>query len=313
VPSLEKPSGPVTSLDVVDGGLFTLLVDFGRPRSRSLGVPLGGAADRFALAIGNALVGNEPDACALEISLAGLTLRSEGDCACVAYGAPFEIMGPGRQLRAGATFTLHSGEQLHIGGTQKGMRCYLCVAGGFQTPLSLGSRSGLKPLSSGVQLHCATGRIPPRFIASGFEWNREPYDLRVTDGPQTCLFEAEPFYSQEFSVLPVSNRMGIRLSGSPMSVPDRELTSEPVCPGSVQVTRDGQCIVIGVDGQTIGGYPKIAQVISADVDKLAQLRPGDRIRFSRVDLAEAERLYRHKSAELTEWLTRLGTAERFEP
>ena len=87
--------------------------------------------------------------------------------------------------------------------------------------------------------------------------------------------------------------------------------SAPVCPGSVQVTRDGQCIVLGVDGQTIGGYPKIGQVIGADLDKLGQLRPGDRIAFQRVDLAEAERLYRARQAELAEWLLRLQVAESF--
>ena len=99
--------------------------------------------------------------------------------------------------------------------------------------------------------------------------------------------------------------MGLRLEGEPISLPNRELVSEPVCSGTVQVTRDGQCIVLGVDGQTIGGYPKVAQVISADLDKLGQLRPGDRIRFRWVSLAEAEDLYRHKQKELREWLLRL--------
>src|SRR5207245_3761721 len=105
--------------------------------------------------------------------------------------------------------------------------------------------------------------------------------------------------------------MGLRLEAEPLTVPDRELVSEPVCPGTVQVTRDGQCIILGVDGQTIGGYPKIAQVITADLDKLAQLRPGDSVRFRRVSLEEAEAAYRHKQAELHEWHTRLQTAEVF--
>jgi antagonist of KipI len=101
--------------------------------------------------------------------------------------------------------------------------------------------------------------------------------------------------------------MGLRLHGPALSVPARELVSEPVCPGSVQVTRDGQCIILGVDGQTIGGYPKIAQVITADLDKLGQLRPGECLRFAPVNLQEAERIYRQKQAELHEWLTRLRT------
>ena len=99
--------------------------------------------------------------------------------------------------------------------------------------------------------------------------------------------------------------MGLRLRGTPLRMPERELLSEPVCPGSVQVTRDGQCIVLGVDGQTIGGYPKIAHVISADLDKLGQLRPGDPIRFVRSSVDEARTLYRRKQSELSEWLARL--------
>jgi antagonist of KipI len=88
-------------------------------------------------------------------------------------------------------------------------------------------------------------------------------------------------------------------------MPGRELVSEPVCPGAVQVTGDGQCIILGVDGQTIGGYPKIAHVIRADLDKLGQLCPADSIRFLRLTLEEAEAIYRHKQTELHEWLTRL--------
>jgi antagonist of KipI len=108
-----------------------------------------------------------------------------------------------------------------------------------------------------------------------------------------------------FTVGPASDRMGLRLFGEPLNWPDRELVSEPVCPGSVQVTRDGQCIILGVDGQTIGGYPKIAQVISADLDRLGQLRPGDRVFFVRVRLKRAEELYCKKRAELNEWVARL--------
>ena len=83
--------------------------------------------------------------------------------------------------------------------------------------------------------------------------------------------------------------MGLRLSGPPLRLPARELVSEPVCPGTVQVTKDGRCIVLGVDGQTIGGYPKIAQVIRADLDRLGQIRPGDMVFFEQIDVAEARR------------------------
>jgi len=286
-------------------------VDHGRPRSRSLGVPVGGAADRFSLAIGNALVGNPSDAAALEISLGGPTLTAEGELACVLYGAPFEMTLGGIAWEAGRTFTLHRGEELRIGGTAAGMRAYLCVRGGLQTTVVLGSRSSLEPLRSDGCLPCQPGVIHVRHFQHEFAWDAEPRLLRVVEGPQADWFHPEEFYPGEFVVTPASNRMGIRLRGEPLTLPGRELVSEPVCPGSVQVTRDGQCIVLGVDGQTIGGYPKIAQVISADLDKLGQLRPGETIRYRRVSQEEAEASYRAKQAELREWVTRLRTAEVF--
>jgi len=284
-----------------------LIVDHGRPRYRSLGVPVGGAADRFALAIGNALVGNPPDAAALEISLNGPTLTTDSDVACVLYGASFAMTIDGSAFDAGKTFALHRGEELRIGGTPSGMRAYLCVRSGLQTPLVLDSRSSLEPLRAGAELPCQAGVIHVRHFRHDFAWNAEPRLLRVLDGGQADWFHAEEFYSQSFTVTPASNRIGLRLQGAALTLPERQLESEPVCPGSVQVTRDGQCIVLGVDGQTIGGYPKIGQVVSADLDKLAQLRPGEAIRFERATLEIAEALYCAKQAELREWLTRLRT------
>ena len=132
--------------------------------------------------------------------------------------------------------------------------------------------------------------------------------LRVLAGRQADWFKAGDFYSQAFTIRPESNRMGLRLDGRPLQIPNRELLSEPVCPGTVQVTSNGQCIVLGRDGQTIGGYPKIAQVVSADLDKLGQLRPGAVVRFERVEQEFAERLFRQRETELCNWLTRVRTA-----
>ena len=296
------------SLRVLHPGLHSLVVDFGRPSSRSLGVPVGGAADRSSLILGNAFVGNEPNTPALEITLAGPVLQADGEAGCVVYGAPFDVSTDRRRLSAGKTFTLQPGEELHIGGTERGARAYLCVHGGFECAVVLGSCSALDPVRAGEILRCRESVMGVRFARAELTGNDEPFALRVVGGAQAEWFEAADFLTQEFTVTPASNRMGLRLRGQELHPPDRELLSEPVCPGTVQVTRDGQCIVLGVDGQTIGGYPKIAQVISADLDKLGQLRPGERIRFRRVGLEEAERLYRRKQLELHEWVTRLRTS-----
>ncbi len=301
------------TLTVLRPGLYTLVVDQGRPHSRSLGVPVGGAADRFALALGNGLVANDPDAAALEVALAGPTLRADADLACVLYGAPFEISTDRQPVQMGKTFTLHAGEELRIGGTARGMRAYLCVRGGLQTPMVLGSRSSFQPLVAGAELPCLTGRTHARRLALPEE-DPTPAVLRVVEGPQADWFQAEEFYDGPgFTVAPASNRMGLRLQGRPLTLPGRELVSEPVCPGAVQVTRDGQCIVLGADGQTIGGYPKIAQVIAADLDRLGQIRPGTPVKFARVGLEEAAWLYRQRQADLRGWLSRLRTAESLLP
>src|SRR5205807_567335 len=131
--------------------------------------------------------------------------------------------------------------------------------------------------------------------------------LHVVDGAQSGWFSAEEFYGQSFAVTPASDRMGLRLQGRALTMPGREIVSEPVCPGTIQVTRDGQCILLGVDGQTIGGYPKIAHVIDADLDRVGQLRPGERIQFEYVTQEEAEELSRRRAAVLREWLVRLRT------
>src|SRR5262249_26328560 len=129
--------------------------------------------------------------------------------------------------------------------------------------------------------------------------------IRFLDGPQSDWFPTDALLGGSYMVTAASNRMGLRLEGKPLPWPARELVSEPVCPGTAQVTSNGQCIILGVDGQTIGGYPKIDQVISADLDRLGQLRPNEVIRFERISLDEATALYRRRQAELDGWVRRL--------
>lgn len=291
------------SLTVLDPGLYSLLVDRGRPGSRSLGVPVGGAADRAAYALGNALLGNAPDAVALEVTLTGPTLRAVQPTACVVFGAPFSLTITERRcVEAGTTFTLQAGEVLRIGGTPEGARGYLCVAGGFESPRILNSRSALEPIRRDDVLRCAESRTPRRSLPFV---SRISQTIRVLDGPQRDWFTDESFFTQTYTVTPASNRMGLRLAGLPLARRSGEMVSEAVAPGAVQVTNDGLPIVLGVDGQTIGGYPKVAHVIGADLDLLAQLRTGTAARFVRVTIDEAEAAARSLAATLGEWLMRL--------
>ncbi|MFO0878448.1 MAG: biotin-dependent carboxyltransferase family protein [Gemmataceae bacterium] len=294
------------TLTLLAAGLQTYLVDGGRPHTRSLGVPLGGAADRASLAIGNALVGNPPDTPALECCLSGPSLVADVPLACVLFGAPFSLSSKRRPLEGSTSFTLEPGEELHIGGAARGMRAYLCVAGGIAGASILGSRSSLEPLPAGTRLAVCSGRITAR--RPELECDLET-TLRVLPGGQADWFPGVLLRQAE--VTTASNRMGLRLRGVPLPVSGREMVSEPVCPGTVQVTRDGQCIILGVDGQTIGGYPKIAHVVAADLDRLGQLRPGTVVTFAYVTPAEAIHLAQVKSQQLRAWQTRLAvTLER---
>jgi allophanate hydrolase subunit 2 len=326
------------SLVLLDPGLLALLVDLGRPRWRSLGVPVGGAADRAALALGNALVGNPPAAVALEVTLSGPTVEVRHPTACVVFGAPFQTTVNRRPVTAGTTFTLEPGEILRVGGTPEGVRGYLCVAGGFESPEILGSRSGLEPLIAGAELVCPASRCQPRGL--GFcslpspragegggasppgEGSPSPLTpdpspargegsvIRAFDGPQRDWFADDRFFAQDYEVTPASNRMGLRLAGEPLARRPAELVSEAVAPGAVQVTNDGRPVVLGVDGQTIGGYPKVAHVIRADLDLLAQLRPGQKVRFARVTPEQAAAAAAERAATLRLWLARLRVADR---
>jgi 5-oxoprolinase (ATP-hydrolysing) subunit C len=294
------------SLRVLSPGTFSLVVDAGRPASRGLGIPVGGPADRWSLALGNALVGNPPLAAALEITLTGPTLQAEAEVGLCVFGAAFRIERDGEPVEPNTTFTLHTGQTLHVGGTPTGCRAYVCVPGGFRTAEVLGSRTGLGPVTAGDVLACESSRLPGRGLRS----HKLPaceLGLHVLPGPQADWFD-DAFFTHTYRVTPASNRMGVRLDGPPLTLPKRELVSEPVAPGAVQVTNDGRPIVLGVDGQTIGGYPKVAHVIAADLDALGQLRPGDEVRFVRVTEAEAEAAAAERRAELRRWLRRVALA-----
>ena len=301
------------SLRVESPGLHTLLVDLGRPGWRALGVPAGGAADRAAHVLANALLGNPPGAVTLEVTLAGPTLTADAPTACVIFGAPFELAIPGREPpAAGTTFTLHAGETLRVLGTPAGVRGYLAVRGGFRVPEVMGSRSALEPLRAGDLLTCDASTTAGRALPFVALHARGDVTLRVLAGAQADWFEPGALEAWRFTVAAASNRMGVRLLGEPLPrVAGRrlaELASEPVAAGAVQVANDGLPIVLGVDGQTIGGYPRPAHAVRADLDRLAQLRPGDAVRFRAVTVPEAECAARDAAAALADWCRRLAWA-----
>lgn len=287
----------LADVKVVRAGMFTTVQDLGRVGQRGRGVPLSGAADAFALRVANLLVGNPEDAAALEFTLVGPELRFGADTVIALAGGDFGVPR-WRPLR------VHAGETLRLGAAVTGCRGYLAFAGTLEIAPVLGSRStyvragigGLegRALRDGDTLAVRTvarafaahWRIDERILP---EYSNAPI-VRILPGRDVSQFRAD-WMAGKFRVTSRSDRMGVRLQGDPIvREVGAELVSSPVAPGTIQVPPDGQPIVLLADAQTIGGYPQIGHVATVDLPLMAQLRPGDGVRFRLISIEEAHAL-----------------------
>ncbi len=298
----------MSSLVVGNPGLLTTVQDLGRPGFGALGVSPSGAADPVALWLGNLLVGNAPGAAALEMTLVGgRYVFPEGGVIALA-GADFCANLNGQPVEMWIPHAVRPGGTLELGLTRGGARCYLCIAGGIQVEQFLGSASthllsGLggfagRALRKGdvLPFGAPEKRILRRRISPKVRETLKPRKcLRVTKGPQADWFSAaakRAFFEGNFRVSEDSDRLGLRLEGTSLALESpREMISEGVSLGAIQVTPSGQLIILFVEQQTAGGYPKIANVIGADLYCLGQLRPRDEITFAQVSLEEARALW----------------------
>jgi antagonist of KipI len=307
---------------VTRAGFLTSVQDPGRTGFRQFGVSTSGALDSFALRVANLLVGNDEGAAGLEITLGGLQLRFEDERIVAWCGGEFDVQIGSRALPAGHVAHLQAGDELKFGRAQIGCRCWLAISGGIDVPVVLGSRStdlrasfgGLegRALRDGevVLLGPPPGSSPP---ATGeiSSWTA-PHDwvspasrhpslrfVRAVDWSRFDDVTIQRFTNHEFSVSPDSDRMGVRLDGSELKREDEtDLISEAVAPGTIQVPPSGKPILLLGDCQTIGGYPKLAHVITVDLGIAAQLRAGDGVRFSEVSLQDAHRLLVERERDL---------------
>ncbi|MEE7455358.1 urea amidolyase [Methylorubrum populi] len=307
------------------------LQDAGRRGFLRYGLSASGPMDPLAHAAANRLVGNGPGAAAIELGLAGARLRVEGGAVRLALaGAPSVLRLDGEIIAGHHSFVLREGSELVIERPCEGVFASLAAGGGFAVPPVMGSRSlhqraalgGLdgQPLREGDRLPLAPS--PPGGAA---EQALDPVPLereapiRVVLGPQDDLFSEAglaTFLSQDFTVSNRADRMGYQLDGPEIAHGPGgfNIVSDATVAGSVQVPGSGRPIVLLADRQTTGGYPKIATVISADLRRIAQRRPGERLRFAPVDLETATRLARAQGALLAGLAARLrpvaGVAER---
>jgi biotin-dependent carboxylase-like uncharacterized protein len=292
----------MSSIRVLSAGLQTTVQDLGRFGWAQFGISASGAADAFALRAGNLLVGNAENAAALEMTLMGAAFEFEVDAIIALTGSEF-----GAGLPLWSAVEVKAGQTVRCGPSRSGARCYLCVRGGIGVPKVMGSASthvmtgvGGRALRAGDVLpignesirrpRAAPQSIPP--LGDG--------PLRVTEGPQAESFGNE-LYGATYTISEESNRMGLRLKGAAIASSAGAMLTEGAPLGAVQVPPDGQPIILFVEHQTTGGYPKPANVISADFRRLGQLRPRERVCFERVTIEQALRLLQ----EQERWLYRL--------
>ena len=295
-------------IQVQEPGLFTTVQDLGREGFGAMGVSASGAADAISLRLGNRMVGNHDGAAGLEMTLLGGTFTFLERTLLALTGSDFGAALDGKPW---SSFEAKAGQTLRLGPTRTGARCYLCVRGGIAVELFLGSASthilsGLgghegRALRKGdvLKIGAESGAIHERRLTGRALKELQPRKvLRVTEGPQSDWFPESArrlFYESRYRVAEESNRMGIRLEGAIVPVPSGgEMISEGASLGAIQVPEGGKPIILFVEQQTTGGYPKIANVISADLHSLGQLRPRDEIRFERVDGEMAKALLREQ-------------------
>lgn len=309
--------GVAAGLRVVRAGMFTTVQDLGRLGQRAAGVPSGGAMDVIAARVANLLVGNAEDAAGLELTLLGPEIEFLSDALIAVGGAEFSGVEAWRPVQVVA------GQRIKFGAAVKGCRGYLAVAGGLAVPVVLGSRStyvraelggmegralragDMVPVNAVARTVAEHWWVDPRILP---EYGASP-TVRVVRGAQAGEF-GDAWLGAEWKVTPQADRMGMRLAGAALvRTGGRELLSAAVAPGTVQVPPDGQPIVLMADAQTIGGYPQLAHVISVDLPLLAQVRPGDRVRFQEVTLGDAHQLWLAREYALG--MLREGLSQKF--
>jgi len=299
---------------VLEPGPQTTVQDAGRPGHMRYGIPPSGPVDRAAFVLANRLVGNPDGAAGLEFTLVGPRLRAEAPCGLAVTGADAPVTLNDAPAPAWTTLALAAGDVVRIGAARAGVRGYVAVAGGLDVPPALGSRATyLRGRMGGVHgralarddrlplgpAPAARRRAVPE--AARPRWGGDTV-LRVVLGPQADRFTKEgvaTFLASAYEVLPQSDRMGVRLSG-PRIAHGRghDIISDGIALGAVQVPGDGLPIVLLVDRQSTGGYTKIATVCSFDIARVGQAKPGQRLRFTAVDVATAHRLLRESDAAL---------------
>jgi biotin-dependent carboxylase-like uncharacterized protein len=310
------------SLKIIHPGLLTTIQDLGRIGYQKYGIPKSGALDNLSLRIGNLLVGNHESAAGLEITLIGPTIKVLKDEFIAITGANLNPCLNQEKIPMWESIFVKKGNEISFKEAICGVRSYLCVAGGIDVPVILNSRSTFikgkiggkegRPLKEGDILKYGSqsefiptegARCPDDFIPKFCETEC----VRVIMGPQDYFFDKKvginTFLSSEYTVTVKNDRMGYRLNGPVIRHAEKKpisILSEGIIPGAIQIPGNGQPIVL-LKEQTVGGYAKIATVISVDIRKIAQMRAEDKLRFKNISIKKAHKLLNRQETQIKEF------------
>jgi len=310
----------VAALRVISPGPLSTVQDLGRPGYQRFGVSVSGAADRYALRLGNLLVGNDQRGAAIEVTIGGAEFEFTEDSIFAITGADLSPALNRASIPLWETLNAVAGDHLSLPspvGPDAGLRAYVIVSGGIDTPQALGSRS----THVGAQLGGVDGRalslddeVPIGPLTDPVTPGRRvPEDMipryggeivaRVVPGPQDDKFDQDAvniFYGSTFTVSDKSDRMGCRLEGPEVPATDaaHDIVSDGVVTGAIQIPGDGQPIILLADRQTTGGYVKIGVIASVDLALVAQASPGARLRFEQITVEDASELARDRMSAL---------------
>lgn len=292
-------------IEIISAGMLSTVQDLGRFKVMKNGFTQSGVMDAYSTKIANKLCKNDVNAPVIEMTMLGITAKFKGEHIFAISGGIFDISLNDNPIRTNKAYVAKDGDVLSIKGAKQGLRCYLAVAGGFDVPLFMGSAS--------TNLKINVGGFNGRKLKAGDilkigkadkikniekrELPENTYNntvrVRVVLGPQDDMFSENDlmlFSKQQYTVTSDLDRMGIRLWGIALRGKEKlEIISDAITFGSIQITNSGMPIILMADHQTTGGYAKIATVISADLPKLAQVKPNDKISFEIIDIDTAEK------------------------
>ncbi len=311
-------------LKIIKEGMLTSVQDLGRTGYQKYGVIVSGSMDSYAHRIANLLVGNEENVAALEATLLGPEIEFKQDSMIAICGGDLSPAINGQKVNTWRSIFVKEGAVLKFGKSRTGCRAYIAVAGGLDIPEVMDSQSTYlraelggyqgRALRSGDQIYMGHPNDMQRKLMEAMrqqmgsnyvyetdwmlaadmipEYSSQPI-IQMLRGPQYALFNEQSqriIYEESYSVSSQSDRMGYRLEGSSLSLTEsKELISEAVAFGSIQVPSDGNPIILMADRQTTGGYPKIGQIASVDLPLVSQLKPGDKMSFKEITLEEAQK------------------------